>query len=452
MRYVPHTPEDIQEMLEVVGVKELSELFSTIPDDLKLGRDLDLPESLPECMLNYRLEELSNRNTDSTRCATFAGAGIYNHYVPAAVGQMLLRSELYTAYTPYQPEVSQGTLQSIFEYQTMIARLLGMEVSNASLYDGSTAVAEAVGMSLRIHRNKRPRVLMAESVHPEYVEVARTYLTHPDEALQTVAMGSDGRLDLSDLDAKLGGDVASLIVQSPSFYGLVEDLAILREKTAAHGVLLVVAFSEAMSYAMLQPPGAFDADIVVGEGQSFGMPVSYGGPLLGIMATRKKFVRALPGRLVGKTVDRNGEDAYVVTLATREQHIRRERATSNICTNEGLCALSAALYLTLLGNSGLQKLATVNHHASRYLASRLATIPGVTLPYGETPWFNEFAVELPQPTATVIPQLVELGIVPGVAVDRFLPEATHLMLVTCTELSSRETIDNYVEQLRKLVA
>ncbi len=452
MRYVPHTPEDIQEMLAVIGVKDISELFGTIPEHLQMDRVLDLPEPLPECMLNYRLEELSARNSDSTRIATFTGAGIYNHYVPAAVGQMLLRSEFYTAYTPYQPEVSQGTLQSVFEYQTMIARLLGMEVSNASLYDGSTAVAEAVGMALRIHRNKRPKVLLADSVHPEYRAVARTYLTHPDDTLQAVKMGPDGRLDQADLSAQLSGDVAALIVQSPNFYGLVEDLAALREETAAHGILLVVAFSEALSYAMLQPPGAFDADIVVGEGQSFGMPVSYGGPLLGIMATRKKFVRALPGRLVGKTIDRNGNDAFVVTLATREQHIRREKATSNICTNEGLCALSAALYLTLLGNSGLQKLATVNHHASRYLANQLASIPGVNLPYLETPWFNEFVVELPLPTATVMPRMVESGIVPGVAVERFLPEATHLMLVACTELTSRESIDKYVSLLGKVVA
>lgn len=451
MRYVPHTPEDIREMLDVIGADDVSELFAAIPDRLKMDRALDLPEPLPECLLSYRLEELSARNTDSTRVPTFAGAGIYNHYVPAAVGQMLLRSEFYTAYTPYQPEVSQGTLQTIFEYQTMIARLLGMEVSNASLYDGSTAVAEAVAMSLRIHRNKRPRVLMAESVHPEYQGVARTYLTKPDETLQTVAVGADGRLDTADLLLELGDDVAALVVQSPNFFGLVEDLAALREATAAHGILLVVVFSEALAYAMLQPPGAFDADIVVGEGQSFGMPVSFGGPLLGIVATRKKYVRALPGRLVGKTSDRHGNDAFVVTLATREQHIRRERATSNICTNEGLCALAAALYLSLLGNSGLQKLATVNHYASRYLASRLARIPGVSLPFEATPWFNEFTVDLPGPTAEIFPRMIEAGIVPGVAVDRFLPEATNRMLVACTELNSRETIDDYAARLGEII-
>lgn len=452
MRYIPHTPDDIREMLDVIGVKDLSELFSTIPLELQLGRELQLPEPLPECLLSRQMEEISTRNQDSTRVPSFAGAGIYNHYVPAAVGQLLLRSEFYTAYTPYQPEVSQGTLQSIFEYQTMIARMFGMEVANASLYDGSTAVAEAVAMALRIHRGKRPRVLMAESLHPEYRAVANTYLTQPDKTLHTIAMGSDGRLDLAALEEQLGGDVAALIVQSPNFYGLVEDLATLREQTAAHGILLVVVFAEALAYAMLQPPGTYEADIVVGEGQSFGLPVSYGGPLLGIMATRKKFVRALPGRLVGKTTDRNGNDAFVVTLATREQHIRRERATSNICTNEGLCALSAAIYLTLLGNSGLQKLATVNHHTSRYLASRLATLPGVSLPYADTPWFNEFVVQLPLPTAQVIPRMVEAGIVPGVGIDRFYPEATHQLLVACTELTSRESIDKYVASLGQIVA
>jgi glycine dehydrogenase subunit 1 len=452
MRYLPHTEADITEMLSTIGVTELADLFAPIPASLKMTRPLELPEPLPECMLRYHLEEMSGQNSDSTRLPSFAGAGIYNHYVPAAVGQILLRSEFYTAYTPYQPEVAQGTLQSIFEYQTMIARILGMEVSNASLYDGSTAVAEAVLMALRIHRNKRPRVLLAQSLHPEYDAVTRTYLTHPEDTLATVPMGADGRIDLAQLGPMLTPDVAALVVQSPNFYGLIEDLAQLRSLTEAQGILLVVAFSEGLAYGLLQPPGAFGADVVVGEGQSFGMPVSFGGPLLGIMTARKKYVRAMPGRLVGKTTDRHGSDCFVVTLSTREQHIRREKATSNICTNEGLCALGAAVYLTLLGNDGLSKLARLNHHASRYLASRLATVAGVTLPFANTPWFNEFAVDLPLASQRVIERMVNEGFVPGVAVSRFDAAQPNRLLVACTELNSRERMDSYVATLAKVVA
>ncbi len=453
MRYLPHTPDDVREMLDVIGIRDLSELFAPIPEELRLDRDLELPEPLPECMLRYRLEGMAGLNTDLTRLSSFAGAGIYNHYVPAAVGQLLLRSELYTAYTPYQPEVSQGTLQSIFEYQTMIARLLGMEISNASLYDGSTSVAEAVGMSLRIHRNKRPRVVMAGALHPEYVEVTRTYLTDPDETLTFVPAGADGRVDLAALQLELGSDVAAVVVQSPNFYGLVEDLETLRRLTEDQGILLVVSFSEALAFGLLKPPGAFGADIVVGEGQSLGQPAAYGGPLLGIMTANRKHVRAMPGRLVGKTLDRHGNDCFVVTLSTREQHIRREKATSNICTNEGLCALGAAIYLSLLGNIGFEKLARLNHHASCYLAERLAEIPGVSLPYGGTPWFNEFVVELPLPAAAVVDRLVEeSGIVAGVPLDRFYPDAPHRLLVTCTELNSREQIDALAEALRRVLS
>ncbi|MBM4353474.1 MAG: aminomethyl-transferring glycine dehydrogenase subunit GcvPA [Deltaproteobacteria bacterium] len=447
MRYLPHTPDDVREMLAVVGVSSLDELFGPIPESLRMVRPLDLPEALPECRLRFEMEKLAGTNLDAGSMACFAGAGIYNHYVPAAVGQLLVRSELYTAYTPYQPEVSQGTLQAVFEYQTMMARYLAMEVSNASLYDGSTATAEAVGMALRIHRNKRPVVVIAGHVHPEYLGVVRSYLTSPDETIRRVPAGDDGRVDPGALREAMGPDVAAIVVQHPNFLGLLEDLAVLRDAATRHEALLVTTFSEALAFGLLKPPGAFGADIVVGEGQSFGMPVSYGGPLLGILTTRKTHVRSMPGRVVGLTSDRHGNDAYCVTLSTREQHIRREKATSNICTNEGLCAMSAAIYLSLLGNDGIAKLARLNHHASLHLARRLAAIPGVSLPYAGSAWFNEFAVDLPLPAAEVCRRMAPKGILAGVPLSRFFPEQDRRMLVAATELCSGSEIDRYVEAL-----
>ena len=452
MRYVPHTPEDIEAMLSTVGAEDIASLFSPIPDELKLGRALDLPEPLPECKLKGHLEEVARGNTDAGQVASFVGGGLYNHYVPAAVGQMLLRSEFYTAYTPYQPEVSQGTLQAVFEYQTLVARLLNMEVSNASLYDGSTAVAEATGMALRISRHKRSRVLFAGPIHPEYVEVTKTYLTDPEKTLGFVPTGKDGLLDEAALAEQMSADVAAVVVQYPNFFGLLENLARARELTAAHGALLVVAFSEPLAFGLIRPPGDFGADIVVGEGQSLGMPLSYGGPLLGMMAAKKSFVRSMPGRLVGHTKDRNGEDCFVVTLATREQHIRRARATSNICTNEGLCALGAGIYLSLLGRRGLEQLALLNHHASRHLAAKLQSVPGVKLPFSGTPWFNEFVVEFRDNASDVYAKMVEKGVVPGVLLSRLMPGQEDRMLVATTELNSIEHIEKYVSCLASIVA
>ena len=452
MRYLPHTPDDVRDMLEVIGADSLDELFASIPAGMRLERKLELPRGLPECHLKEHVEHIAAANTNASQVASFVGAGIYNHYVPAAVGQLLLRSELYTAYTPYQPEVSQGTLQAIFEFQTMIARLLAMDVSNASLYDGSTAAAEAILMAQRVFRNKRERVVLAGSIHPEYLEVSRTYLTDPDRILTRVPPGADGRIDMIRLEGAMGDHVAGVMVQYPNFYGLLEDLQAVRRIADNSGALMLVVFSEPIAFGMLAPPGCFGADIVFGEGQSLGMPVSCGGPLLGIMTARQKYVRSIPGRLVGKTTDRHGNDAYVVTLATREQHIRRARATSNICTNEGLCAMSASIYMSLLGNRGLSKLAELNHHASRHLGARLAAIRGVSLPYAQTPWFNEFVVELPRNAADVFEKMSAEGVVPGVPLSRFFPDQENRLLVTTTELNSSEQMDDYCSLLGDLVA
>ena len=448
MRYIPHTPEDERAMLEAIGAESVDALFQPIPAELRLRQELDLPAALPEADLKDAVERLAGRNQDATRALSFVGAGLYNHYIPAAVREVTSRGEFYTAYTPYQPEVSQGTLQAIFEYQTMIARLLGMEVSNASMYDGSTAAAEAVLMARRIHKGKRPLVVVAGALHPEWLQVIRTYLTQPEQTLRYVRWGDDGRVDRAALAAALGPDVAAVLVQSPNFFGCVEDLEAVRAATLPHGILLAACFSEALSFGLLKPPGHDAADIVAGEGQSFGMPLSFGGPLLGIMATKKEYVRAIPGRLVGKTADRNGRDAYVITLATREQHIRREKATSNICTNEGLCALTAAVYLSLLGNDGMRKLALLNHRTSLLLARRLLTVPGVSLPFARTPWFNEFVVELPVPAQTLCDRLADDGIVPGVLLSRFFADQPNRLLVTATEANRPADLERLTQAMR----
>jgi len=452
MSYIPHTPEDMERMLSTIGVDDVADLFDTIPKELHLRRAMQLPEPLPECRLRPVMEEMAHRNQAAARATSFAGAGIYRHFIPAAIGQLLLRSEFYTAYTPYQPEVSQGTLQAIFEYQTLISRLLEMEVSNASMYDGSTAMAEAVEMAIRVFRGKRSQVVLAGAIHPEYVEVTRANLTEPEGTLVVVPDGPDGRTDLAQLERTLGDHVAGVCVQYPNFLGLLDDLAAIRELTARHKSLLIVIFSQPIAFGLIKPPGAFGADIVAGEGQPLGLPAGFGGPLLGIMTTRKSYVRALPGRLVGKTRDRHGNDAFVVTLATREQHIRREKATSNICTNEGLCALGAAIYLSLLGKKGLAGLASLNHRASRYMASRLAAIPGCSLPYRETPWFNEFVVELPVPAAEVCRKLENEGLLPGLPLSRFLPNREKQMLVAVTEMNSAEQMADCCSRLADVVA
>lgn len=435
-------------MLKVIGVASVEELFSPIPQELRFKGKLQLPEELPEWRLRSLIEGLASRNTDATRVRSFSGAGIYNHYVPAAVAQLLLRSEFYTAYTPYQPEVSQGTLQSIFEYQTMIARLLGMEVANASMYDGSSALAEAVNMAIRIFKGRRRRVLIAGAVHPEYVAVTRTYQIDPEETLLSIPPAPDGRADLEKVEKAMSPDVAAVVVQHPNFFGLLEDLSELARISHSHSALLVVAFTEPLAFGLVKPPGEFGADIVVGEGQSFGLSMGFGGPLLGIMTTRRAYVRALPGRLVGKTTDRHGNDCYVVTLATREQHIRRERATSNICTNEGLCALAAAIYLSLLGNEGLSKLARLNHQAANYLASRLEAIRGVILPYRNTPRFNEMVVEFEIDAREIVRRMAQYGFVAGVPLGDLLPNSNNRLLVTTTEMNPRQDIDAYCAALR----
>jgi glycine dehydrogenase subunit 1 len=439
-RYIPHTEEDIRTMLEFVGAKKVEDLFEMISKEYRLPKPLDLPEPLSEPDLLRHLQGLP-----SPAFSSFLGAGAYHHFIPSVISALVSRSEFYTAYTPYQPEISQGTLQAIFEYQTLMCQLTGMEVSNASLYDGASGLAEAVWMAQRI--TKRKKVLLSEAVHPEYRKVIQTYLD-PDqqEILRVPYKRDEGRTDERGLLDLLDGEVSGVVLQSPNFFGVIEDLHPVADKIHEAGGLMIVGFSEAVAYGILKPPGEEGADIVSGEGQSLGIPLSYGGPYLGIFATREKFVRNMPGRLVGETVDLEGKRGFVLTLATREQHIRREKATSNICTNEGLCALMATLFLSCLGKRGLRELALMNLNKAEYAKKIASQIRGCKLVFS-SPTFNEFVLRIQGEPEGVLERLKGKKILGGIPLGRFYPEMNHHLLVTVTEVNSREEIDRWAEAL-----
>lgn len=436
MRYLPHTPEDISEMLQAVKAESLEDLFPTVPESVRRRQDLDLPEPLTEWELNTHMNELASQMSDARSIKSFLGAGSYDHYIPASVQYLLGRSELSTAYTPYQPEISQGTLQAMFEYQTLVSRLLGMEVSNASMYDGATALTEAMFMSLRIKRKKN--VLAVSSlVHPHYREVLKSYLAPTSFELVEIEAGPDGRTDLSSLKGR--DDLAAVAVQSPNFFGCLEDLKAVQAAAQETGALFVTSFTEPLAYGLFKNPGSFGADIACGEGQSLGIAQSFGGPGLGIFCARKQAVRNMPGRLVGQTTDKEGRRGFVLTLSTREQHIRREKATSNICSNQGLCATTAAMYLASLGGSGLRELASLNRDKAEYLKSQLQAA-GCSLPFG-APTFNEFVVRFPGGHAEAQEQLKDKGIIPGVDLGHYYPELEGHSLVCVTETKSKQDLD-----------
>ncbi|MEP6923765.1 MAG: aminomethyl-transferring glycine dehydrogenase subunit GcvPA, partial [Pyrinomonadaceae bacterium] len=387
MRYIPNSPEERAEMLSIVGLDSAKDLFRSIPHDVQLNRALNITEPLAEPTLIAGMEMMADENIGARR-TSFLGAGAYSHYSPTVVDYIIQRSEFFTSYTPYQPEVTQGTLQYIFEFQTLVAQLTGMDVANASMYDGSTSMAEAFLMAQRVTR--RDKVVVADTVHPEYLEVAKTYVQHGDVELATIAFDAEsGRINLDDLTAKLDDKTAALVIQSPNFFGCVEDLQTLAEKAHAVGALLVVVVTEAISFGLLKTPGSSDADIVVAEGQSFGIPLSYGGPYVGLFACKEKYVRNMPGRLAGVAYDQKGNRGFVLTLATREQHIRREKATSNICTNQGLIALAATVYMETMGKKGLQEVAVQNAQKAAYAAKKIVALDGFSLPFS-APRFNEF--------------------------------------------------------------
>ena len=441
MRYLPHTDEEIAAMLQVVGAKSLDDLFSAVPQTCRRSGGMNLPEPLSEWDLDRFMAGLSSAVAAAPEYKVYTGAGSYEHYIPQVVSYLLSRSEFVTSYTPYQPEMSQGTLQAIYEYQTLSGRLLGMEVSNASMYDGASALAEALLMAIRITRKRR--VAVSSLVHPHFRRVVQTYLGPTEFEIVELPCLPDGKTDLSSLDSVK--DLAALAIQSPNFFGVIEDLKASAENAHAQGALFVAAFTEPLAYGILKSPGTLGADIVAGEGQSLGIPQSFGGPGLGILATRMSHVRNMPGRLVGKTVDAEGRQGFVLTLATREQHIRREKATSNICTNNSLCAVAATMYMACLGASGIRDLSRLNHDKAEYLKSRLKAA-GCKIPF-PSPSFNEFVVEMPQGFEKTYRRLLEKKIVAGLSLATYYPELKDHYLFCVTETKSREDMDRMVKEI-----
>ena len=442
MRYLSTSPEQQALMLKVLGLHSVEDLLTSIPEAIRLRTPLDLPPALSEPELLARFGELEAGNAPGI--LSFLGAGVNQHFIPLVIDSLCSRGEFLTSYTPYQAEISQGTLQAVFEYQTLICQITGMEISNASMYDGSSALAEAVLMARRI--SGRRRVLLARTVHPEYRTVVDTVTRHQDLTIQTVGHGEDGRLDRAELEALLGEDVAALVVQSPNFLGNLESLDALGDLCRRQGVLLVVNIAELLSLGIVRPPGSAGADIVCGEAQSLGVSTGYGGPHLGFLATREKFVRNLPGRLVGQTVDRRGKPGYVLTLATREQHIRREKATSNICTNQNLTALMATLFCSLLGRKGLRELAIQNVAKAQYGLAALRE-SSVEILF-EGPRFNEFVFRLNRPYEEVAEGFHAAGVVPGLPLGQYDPRLRNALLVSITETKSRKDIDRLVELVK----
>jgi glycine dehydrogenase subunit 1 len=433
-------------MLHHVGLNSAAELFDSIPEDLRLARNLDTTKALSEIELLSGFEQLAARNPGAQR-TSFLGAGAYQHYIPTIVDHIISRSEFFTAYTPYQPEISQGTLQTIFEFQTLVCQLTGMEVANASMYDGSTALAEAVLMAERV--TKRSKVVACGAIHPEYLEVITTYVQHAGIELAHAPVDSETG-QASDPKNLLDHKVAALVVQSPNFFGCIEDVAALTEKAHSVGALLIVAITESISLGLLKSPGACGADIVVAEGQSFGVPLSFGGPYVGLFATREKYARQIPGRLVGEAYDKEGRRGFVLTLATREQHIRREKATSNICTNEGLIALAATVYLETMGRRGIQEVAMQCAQKAAYAAKRISELEGFSIPF-TGPRFNEFLVRASVPAKELLSRLaLERNITGGFALSRYYPERPNEFLVCVTEMNSRAQIDALIKDLDSL--
>ncbi len=431
-------------MLEAIGLGSAEELFDSIPRDLRLQRPLNTPAALSEIELLNTFEQMGARNTGARR-VSFMGGGAYSHYIPTIVDHILSRSEFFTAYTPYQPEISQGTLQTIFEFQTLVCQLTGMEVANASMYDGSTALAEAVLMAERVTR--RSKAIASTTTHPQYLEVIQTYVQHAGIHLELVEFDEKTGQSWQALAEAIDDKTAAVVVQSPNFFGCVEDIAKLADAAHAKGALLVVAITEAMSLGLLKSPGACGADIVVAEGQSFGVPLSFGGPYVGLFATRDKYARQIPGRLVGEAYDKQGRRGFVLTLATREQHIRREKATSNICTNEGLIALAATVYLEAMGRRGIQEAAQQCAQKAAYAARAISRLDGYSVSFAG-PFFNEFVVRAPHRAVELLAGLgKEKGIDGGIALSRFMPDRPNEFLVCVTETNSREQIDALVEGL-----
>ncbi len=435
MRYLPHSKQERAEMLGVIGAPDIDALFSAVPPSALKTFTLDLPAHQPEFLVEAHMRALANKNHAAGDGPFFVGAGAYRHHVPATVDHLIQRSEWLTAYTPYQPEISQGTLQMLFEFQTQVAKITGMDVANASLYDGSTGTAEAVLMARRITRKNK--IVLSGGLHPHYRDVVKAYLKD-DPDLVCLSPSPEGQGDILE---HIDGTTAAIVLQTPDFYGHLRDLKTAAEVAHAQGALLIVVITEVVSLGVLEAPGALGADIVVCEGQSIGNALNFGGPYLGLMATKKEFIRQMPGRLCGETVDADGNRGFVLTLSTREQHIRREKATSNICTNSGLCALAFSIHMSLLGEAGFVRLARLNHANAIKLADALAAVPGVEV-RNET-FFNEITIRVTQPGASVVERLAQRGILGGVPASRLLPTEAgvgNLIILAATELTTEADI------------
>jgi glycine dehydrogenase subunit 1 len=445
--YIPHTDSDREAMLKEIGVSSLEDLFQAIPASHRFPK-LNLPDGLTEMEILNELSEISAVNETMRDLVSFLGAGAYNHYIPAVVDSILRRGEFYTAYTPYQPELSQGTLQAIFEYQSLITALTGMDVSNASHYDGATACAEAVTLAISHFRGKRKKVVLSPSLHPHYRETVRTY----NNASGLEIVGDEEGVDLSQgyqaLLPLIDNQTAIVIVQYPDFFGRVFDYTALAQAVHQAGALLSISVNP-MALGILTPPAEFGADIVTGEGQPLGIPLSFGGPYIGIFATKDEYVRKMAGRLVGETVDNRGQRAYVLTLTAREQHIRRDKATSNICSNEGLVALATTVYMSVMGKHGLRQVSELSYHKAHYAASEIAKIPGFKL-WSSEPFFNEFLVECPIPAEEINEKLLDFGIIAGYAIGNDYPGMENCLLVAVTEVNSKQEIDLLVETLAEV--
>ena len=442
MRYLPKSPNERQEMLAAIGAKSIEELFSSVPEPYRLRKPLNLPGPLSETELIQYFQARAAEN--SAGYTSFLGAGVYNHLRSVVTDTILQRGEFLTSYTPYQAEISQGTLQAIFEFQTLMCQLTGQEVANASMYDGSTATTEAVLMAERL--TGRRRVLVARSVHPEYREVLRTYAKNSGLGIEEISYSAAGTVDSNGLKVALRDDVCALVVQSPNFFGAIENLASLAEAAHASGALLVTAIAEALSLGVVKPPA--EADIVAMEAQSLGLAPSYGGPFAGVVAAQEKFVRQMPGRLAGQTTDQEGRRGFVLTLATREQHIRREKATSNICTNQALCALAATVHLELLGKEGIREMAEHNLAKAQYALRELEKIPGVKRTFA-APFFNEFTVELPRSVKMLNAELLKDKIVGPFVLGSAYSELSKNALVCVTETTTRGEIERFVAGVKR---
>ncbi len=443
--FLPHTDADREAMLRTIGVKRMEDLFKELPGD-HLFPDMELPDGVTEMEALAEFTQIAEANETTAELVSFLGAGAYNHYAPTVVDSLLRRGEFYTAYTPYQPEISQGTLQAIFEYQSMIVNLTGMDVSNASHYDGATAVAEAVNMAYHHFRGRRTKIVLSPGLHPHYRETVHTYVADSDIQLEGEDTPIEANVDA--LIALIDTDTALVAVQYPDFFGRIYDYTKLAEAAHEAGALVAIHVNP-LSLGLLKSPGEFDADIVTGEGQTLGIPLSFGGPYLGIFATKEKYVRKMAGRIVGETTDTRGQRGYVLTLSTREQHIRRERATSNICSNQGLLALAAAIYMSLLGKNGLRQVAELNYHKAHYAAEQIAALPGYELAFDE-PFFNEFTVRCPKSVAEINAALLDYDILGGFELGTTYEQMDNHLLVAVTEMNSREDIDLLVSALQEV--